>query len=128
MRSTYLLSRLNDMRRFQLSDHLPGIPVPPSSLQADLRSYVNNELLSDIKFVLANGRVVYAHKILCIRCPYFRTMFTGPFLEMNATEIPMPDIDYDTLILVLEHIYCDECRGVSSNNAMEIFQVIYILT
>ena len=50
-------------------------------------------------------------------------MLTGEYLESRAAEIVMPDIAYNTFLLVLEYLYCDTCDGVSIDNAMEIFQV-----
>ena len=94
-------SRLNDFLRFRFAPDAAGGDIPPSSLVEDLRQFVNSELLSDITFVggcktavfrctsqplccLVENIPVYAHKVMCMRCTYFRAMLTGEvraFLE-----------------------------------------------
>lgn len=131
-------SRLNDLKRFRLSNQSEGIVIPPSSLQSDLRAFVNSDVLSDVTFLILGGnssssssnstltndtpRRVRAHKILCIRSPYFARMLTGDFLESKSSEIKLCDVEYNTFLLVLEHIYSDACDGVCIDNAMEVFQ------
>ena len=59
--------------------------VPAGTLIGDLRGFVNNEMLSDICFVV-EGMPVYAHKILCMRCTYFRAMLMGEMRESRARD------------------------------------------
>ncbi len=65
--------RLNDFQRFcfYADDCLMN-----STLVSDLKRFVNSELLSDITFIVEEQKV-YAHKLLCLRCPYFCNMLTG---------------------------------------------------
>jgi len=117
-------SRLNDFLQFKFSPHKFGCEVPQSTLVGDLREFVNSELLSDITF-LVEGRPVYAHKVLCMRCTYFRALLTGEMMESRANEIPLPDVTYDVFLSLLEYLYTDEVM-VDLENAMELFQVIVI--
>ena len=57
---------------------------PPSTLVSELRRLVDNELLSDVTFIV-EGRPVRAHKVLCLRCPYFHTMLAGEYMESKVS-------------------------------------------
>lgn len=89
-------NRLNDFKQFRFADEEFELDIPESTLITDLRALVNTELLSDVTFVgglldcvfnsqawtndlwhLVEGIPVYGHKILCIRCNYFKAMLTG---------------------------------------------------
>lgn len=92
-----------------------------SSLIQDLKGYVNSELLSDIQFVV-EGRIIYAHQMLCRRCPVFDSMFTSQFRERDADCIPIPDVKYETFLLLLEYLYTDAVT-ITMDTAMDLFQV-----
>jgi hypothetical protein len=92
-----------------------------SSLLRDLRQYVNCDLLSDVQFVV-EGQTIYAHKILCLRCPYFRNMLMGEYMESRAESIAIPDVKHSTFLLLLEYLYTDAVN-ITVETAMELFQV-----
>lgn len=114
-------NRLNDFIKYRF-EQLDGALISlPSTIISDLRRYVNSDLLSDVQFVV-EGRSVYAHKILCLRCPYFHNMLTGEYMEARATAIPIHDIKYSTFVLLMEYLYTDEVT-ITVDTAMELFQV-----
>ena len=76
--------------------------IPPSTLTSDMQSLVNNELLSDVTFVVS-GQTIYAHKMMLIRSPYFRAMFTGSMMESNQSEIHIEEVRI--LVLYFYQIY-----------------------
>jgi leucine-zipper-like transcriptional regulator 1 len=116
------INRLNDLKRFRFPKEVESsIIVPPSTLQEDLKNLVNSDVISDVTFIV-EGRPIRAHRVLCLRSPFFRNMLTGEYLESRASEIVIPDISYETFLLVLSYIYCDSIEGVTINNAMEVFQ------
>jgi len=116
------VTRLNSLNRFSFDNELKRtIPIPTSTLENDLLSLVNNEIMSDITFIIQN-KTIKAHRILCLRCPYFKKMLTGEYLESRSTEINIQDVDYDIFLLILQYIYCDSCEAVTVDNAMEVFQ------
>ena len=45
---------------------------------------VNNDVLSDITFIV-EGQPVNAHKVLCMRCTYFKAMLTGTRIKDEHT-------------------------------------------
>ena len=66
--------------------------IPPPTILQDLRAFVGSESLSDITFLVEN-QPVHAHKILLMRCPYFRAMLDGGFRESTEQRtIPLPDV------------------------------------
>ncbi len=72
--------RLNDLRRYKLVDRIESISMPPSTLLCDLSSYVNNQMLSDVTFIVEDKQI-FAHKILCVRYKFFHQLMMGLFEE-----------------------------------------------
>jgi len=121
-------NRLNDLIRFRFGNLLAqnSAGVPPSTLHSDLKSYVGSSLLSDITFIV-EGIPIPAHKILCLRCPFFRAMLTGEMMESRAGEIAIREISYSVFLMLLEFIYCDTLE-IPLNSAMDLYRVIVLLT
>lgn len=113
--------RLNDFMKFPLIQKSYDPYVPQSTLINDLKLYVDNQLLSDITFIV-EGIPIHAHKILCLRCSYFRNMLTGEYMESKASEIVIEDIGYQVFLILLEYLYSDHV-DVTIENAMEILIV-----
>ena len=78
----------------------------------------NNELLSDVKFVVPasqneserrkSQKCIPAHKfILAISSPVFYAMFYGEMAETAGT-IQLPDCDYESLLELFRFLYSDE--------------------
>lgn len=113
-------NRLNDFLEFHFGFDLMSCEIPPSSLVSDLKALVNDEESHDITFVV-EGRPVYAHKILCMRCTYFKAMLTGEMKESRAAEIVLPDVRHPIFLAMLEYLYTDQVN-VPLDIAMELFQ------
>ena len=83
---------------------------------------LNNDRLSDVKFVAANSngeseskQVIPAHKfILAIGSPVFEAMFYGELAETKDT-IELPDCDYESLLELFRYMYSDEVNLSGSN-------------
>ena len=56
------------------------------------------------------GEPVYAHKVLCMRCTYFKAMLTGEMKESRARVITLPDVRKPIFLALLEYLYTDEVR------------------
>jgi len=76
----------------------------------------NNDLFSDVKFVVRGGRngeseskqVIPAHKfVLSISSPVFEAMFYGELAE-TTDSIELPDCEYDSLLELFRYMYSDE--------------------
>lgn len=113
-------NRLNDFLRFRFSSSAPENDTPPSTLLAELRGLVNSALLSDITFIV-EGVPVHAHKILCLRCPYFHAMLTGEMMESRLSEVVLPDVRHQIFLSLLEYVYTDTL-DIQLDVAMELFQ------
>ena len=89
----------------------------------------NNELLSDVKFVVPastgeseSKKVIPAHKfVLAISSPVFFAMLFGEMAETSHT-IELPDCDYASLLELFRFIYSDEANLSGSN----VMQVLYL--
>ncbi|KAI9915890.1 hypothetical protein PsorP6_007488 [Peronosclerospora sorghi] len=75
-------NQLNDFKQFRFEEEKFQLDIPESTLIDDLRILVNNDVMSDVTFVGTRkqdgveGIPVYDHKILFIRCSYFKAMLT----------------------------------------------------
>ena len=100
------------------------------------KSMFNNEILSDVKFVVQASRqggsgesdskrrkiVIPAHKFLLSICsPVFFAMFCGEMAETQE-HIDLPDCEYEGMLELLRYIYTDEVC-LNGNNVM---QVLYL--
>ena len=92
----------------------------------------NNELLSDVKFVVPGSNIesesrksqksIPAHKfVLAISSPVFFAMFYGELAETGGT-IELPDCDYESLLELFRYLYSDEVNLTGSN----VLQVLYL--
>ena len=92
----------------------------------------NNELLSDVKFVVpashneirsrTSQKCIPAHKfLLAISSPVFYAMFYGEMAETSGT-IQLPDCDYEGLLEFFRFLYSDEVNLSGSN----VMQVLYL--
>mmetsp|Transcript_19645 Transcript_19645/g.55240 ORF Transcript_19645/g.55240 Transcript_19645/m.55240 type:complete len:511 (+) Transcript_19645:290-1822(+) len=110
--------RLNDFWQFKLATEV-NIDIPVSSLVADLRGYLNEQKFSDVTFIV-EGKPVYAHKLLCMRCSYFRAMFEGQMREAQQKTITINSVSHRVFLALLEYLYTDEVE-ISLDIAMDLF-------
>ena len=103
-----------------------------STISERTKFIFNNELLSDVKFVVPvsqnasesrkSQKCIPAHKfILAISSPVFFAMFYGEMAETSGT-IQLPDCDYESLLELLRFLYSDELNLSGSN----VMQVLYL--
>ena len=89
----------------------------------------NNELLSDVKFVVPASeaesetrKTIPAHKIvLAISSPVFYAMFYGQLAEAKDC-VQLPDCEYDSLLEFLRYLYSDKANLTGSN----VMHVLYL--
>ena len=112
-------NRLNDFIRYDYEVDYLTCEVPLSTLVSDMGSYLNDDTLSDIVFVVED-QPVHAHKILLTRCPYFQAMLLGPMMESGQSEIRIEQISYPIFLMLLEYIYTDTVR-IPLDSSMDLF-------
>ena len=89
----------------------------------------NNELLSDVKFVVPvsigeseSKMVIPAHKfVLAISSPVFFAMFYGQMAE-TTDSIELPDCEYESLLEMFRFLYSEKVELSGSN----VMQVLYL--
>ena len=89
----------------------------------------NNELLSDVKFVVRDSRggsenmkKIPAHKfLLAISSPVFYAMFYGELAEKKDS-VDISDCDHESLLELFRFMYSDEVKL----NADNVMQVLYL--
>ena len=87
---------------------------------------LNNELFSDVKFVVRkmhgeseSKQLIPAHKfVLSIGSPVFEAMFYGELAETKDS-VEMPDAEYESLLEFFRFMYCDEVN-LSGSNVMGV--------
>jgi len=112
-------ARLNDFIKFEFAIDDLSFEVPPSTIISDLRSFINDDGLSDVTFIV-DGQSVFAHKIMLTRCSYFRAMFMGEMMEANQTTIRLEQVSYPIFLAVLEYLYTDKVH-ILLEDAMDLF-------
>jgi len=110
--------RLNDFWQFKLAAEV-NVDIPSSSLICDLRSLLNEQKLSDVTFIV-EGKPVHAHKLLCVRCSYFRAMFEGQMREAQEKTVTINNVSHRVFLALLEYLYTDEVE-ISLDIAMDLF-------
>ena len=89
----------------------------------------NNELLSDVKFVVRDAeggsereKKIPAHKfLLAMSSPVFYAMFYGELAERKDS-IDISDYDHKSLLEMFRFVYSDEVNL----NADNVMQVLYL--
>jgi len=112
--------RLNDFIRFDFSVYDLSFEVPPSTIISEFRSLINDSTLSDITFLI-EGREVYAHKLMLMRCSYFQALFLGSMREASLDTIRLEQVRYPIFLSVLEYLYTDHVV-IPLGDAMELFE------
>lgn len=113
-------NRLEDWIEFSFGENRVS-HVPRSTIVSDMASLVNNPRCSDVSFRV-EGRLIKAHRIICVRCDYFKAMFAreGGFRESQQDEIVILDVRYDIFYILLRYLYTDR-QEVPLDLAMEVF-------
>jgi len=98
------LNRLNDFIKFDFGADDLSFDVSESTLLSDLKSFVDNEAMSDVTLIV-EGEAVFAHKLMLTRCPYFHAMFMGEMMESSQSTIHIEEVNSFFYTRHLEFIF-----------------------
>eukprot|EP01066_Platyproteum_vivax_P012941 Platyproteum_vivax@DN5889_c0_g1_i1.p1 len=120
--------RLCDFIHLKLAND-STIEIPPSTLAADLKQFVNDSMFSDIEILLDDNSVVYAHKILLARCPYFKALLTGPMIESKQNQVAISNVSRSIFLALLDYIYCEDISilyGDTHSPSIEVAMDLFV--
>lgn len=116
-------SRLNDFVKYDLAaDTVLDTGIPPSTILSDLRSFLDDEdvmSLADMT-VMVEGVKVRCHKVMLMRCPYFRAMLLSDMAESTQSVVHLATVRHGIFTAVLEYLYTDNVV-IPLDSAMELF-------
>ena len=87
--------------------------------QQRLNDFWQFKLATEVTFIV-DGKPVYAHKLLCMRGPYFKAMLEGPMREAQQKTITIPQVSHRVFLALLEHLYTDEVE-INLEFTMDLF-------
>jgi hypothetical protein len=81
---------------------------------------INNQLLSDVVFII-EGKEIRANKaVMAARSEHFRALFYGGMKEQHEARVEIPDIAYNVFEAILEYLYTDTVRGMNVDMAVSL--------
>ena len=116
-------SRLNDFVKYDIAaESLLDTDIPGSTILSDLRSFLDDEEVMSFADItlMVDGIPVRAHKLMLMRCSYFRAMLLGDLAESSQTVINIELVSHPTLVAVLEYLYTDTV-AINIDSAMDLF-------
>ena len=91
-----------------------------SNLISNMRKILNQNVFSDVIF-LVDGKQIYAHKaILSAQCDHFRAMFTSGMKESSQTQIEIKDWSYNSYALLMEYLYTGSIQNFNPTVALDL--------
>lgn len=86
------------------------------------KSLLDNEMFSDVKFIVG-GKTIHAHRcVLYARAEYFRNMFDSKMRETCEKEIQIPDVAYEVFLAVLEYLYSGTVNVSNGKLSVELLK------
>ncbi|GIY87142.1 TD and POZ domain-containing protein 3 [Caerostris extrusa] len=103
--------------------NLPEVPESSSSstLAGDLRCLYDNHDLCDGTIHVENASFPIHKVILGARSPVFKAMFTHEMKENMGKSIDIPDLDAETVRLMLKFIYTDIVEDLQTESAAGLY-------
>mmetsp|Transcript_12924 Transcript_12924/g.21141 ORF Transcript_12924/g.21141 Transcript_12924/m.21141 type:complete len:513 (+) Transcript_12924:47-1585(+) len=85
-----------------------AVCIPSSTIIKNLRNALNQKEFSDLTIVTAEGKSIYAHKIILFtNCPHFKVLYQSGMQDSKVDQIKIPDA-YVVVYALLEFLYTDE--------------------
>jgi hypothetical protein len=106
--------RANSCVRVVPVDCDPPPHVEPSTLKRDLRRLLDSDsaaepaLRGEAVFEVEGRTLRVSKAVLCVRCAYFRDMFTTGMRESYEAVVRISDVSYDTFCALVDYLLTDE--------------------
>ncbi len=65
--------------------------------------------------------VIYGHKIILSRCPYFENLFALEFKENLENEVKIDNISHSTMLSIIKFIYTN-CVNIDNSETAKVFE------
>ncbi len=90
------MTRLNDFKYFKFNDDDVNSNHRSKCFLKNMETFINNKKFSDTKIISAEGEVIYGHKIILSRCPYFDNLFNSELglKESHVNEVRKSDNEF----------------------------------
>ena len=87
-----------------------------------MRSFLDDEDIMSFADItlMVEGVPVRAHKLMLMRCPYFRAMLLGDMAESSQAVVNLEIVRHSIFAAVLEYLYTDTV-AIPLDSAMELF-------
>ncbi|GIY10844.1 speckle-type POZ protein [Caerostris darwini] len=126
LKGSYMISQADEIVYNNQPDaqvNLPEVPESPSSstLAGDLRCLFDNHDLCDGTIHVENTSIPIHKVILGARSPVFKAMFTHEMKENMGKSIDIPDLDAETVRLMLKFIYADIVEDLQTESAASLY-------
>ncbi|KAE9280930.1 hypothetical protein PF008_g28020 [Phytophthora fragariae] len=110
--------RVDDLQRAEVGVVDAGVSGV-DSMATHLHSLVNNKLMSDVTFIV-EGSEVFAHRCICLRSSYFKTILAEEIVKNNAGRVEISGVSKRIFLSVLAYIYTDSVN-IPEDKVMEMF-------
>ncbi|KAE9066211.1 hypothetical protein PF005_g27167 [Phytophthora fragariae] len=110
--------RVDDLQRAEVGVVDAGVSGV-DSMATHLHSLVNNKLMSDVTFIV-EGSEVFAHRCICLRSSYFKTILAEEIVKNNAGRVEISGVSKRIFLSVLAYIYTDSV-DIPEDKVMEMF-------
>ncbi|KAI1290119.1 Uncharacterized protein HDE_08820 [Halotydeus destructor] len=81
--------------------------------------------LCDFDIVTPEGKFSVFQNILCLKWPYFETMFNSDFLESTKNSWTVDDVTYETMKAIVVYIYCGAITFKDKDQVIEIVKAAH---
>ncbi|VDL69472.1 unnamed protein product, partial [Nippostrongylus brasiliensis] len=120
-----IFRRYCTLHHLSLSDFSSGVIDNSEGLLKCVNSLYSNSELSDVVFVVGDGRI-YAHRLLlAARSEYFRSMLYGGLKESNEDEVVLSETDPAAFTALLRYLYTGRL-SIRRVEHKELVDILYL--
>ena len=100
------ITRHNDFKSYIIKEDENAYINKNNKLHSiSMDGFINNKKFSDVVLKLNNNEVIYGHKIMLSRIPYFDNLFNSGLKETFEKEINIACISSKIMLIIMKYIY-----------------------